>query len=524
MVDQRGEPRCALTVLGFLRIGGQGGEAQSIDKSERGRRREMIWGRWEKQQKGGCVYFVCLDEGLLSSSAAARESNPIRCSAAEWVGALPTTGLTQLPPTATPEQHPPRISHALSIGIMAAVPRPEDAFVDAPVLQKEILDYIARFPQSLDIFQRISHYIIETRGSSRDDKDGPAAKRRKLETISGPQLEIVSKSDLATEIGTQPYLLRIPDISFSIPQRKKFAVIATSAAIGAVNSTGGFEFGVFLKDIDYVACLPVPEKAVSHGISDTETDPLLFTVPDTPVKKDVSVTDTSGPKQNLIATLEGQLRLKVSEPEPGIFQSLAVNLYRKSESSFHVKSHLGIKEGFLFFLQDAIIWGFKKPLHCFEFDSIESSSYTSITQRTFSLTIRALEQFGGKEVEFSMIDQIEHPAIDEYLRRNQLKDASMAEARRAKVLPSLAKENTGAKSELQAAENEILAMDNEDDDEDDDDDYEEDGDEDRSDSGNSESGDSDTGSADNRMSNLNNLAEDELGSELEEVEITDDEE
>lgn len=122
-----------------------------------------------------------------------------------------------------------------------------------------------------------------------------------------------------------------------------------------------------------------------------------------------------------------------------------------------------------------------------------------------------------------MIDQVEHPAIDDFLRRNQLKDASMAEARRAKIPSSLIKENTGAKSELQAAENEIAGIDQDDTDDEDDDDYEEnsEGSDDTDASDSDGSGDEpDT----NQRTSSRNLAEEELGSELEDVDITDDDE
>ncbi|KAF3905778.1 hypothetical protein AA313_de0204297 [Arthrobotrys entomopaga] len=242
---------------------------------------------------------------------------------------------------------------------------------------------------------------------------------------------------------------------------------------------------------------------------------------DSHAKGNASAIEHGDMKQNIITALNRLLSVTVAEPASEIFQSLTANSYRKSETSYHVKSHLGIKEGYLFFLDDAILWGFKKPLYCFKFESIESSSYSSITQRTFSLTIRTSDQFGGKEIEFSMIDQVEHPAIDDYLRRNQLKDASMAETRRAKIPSSLAKENAGVKSEIQAAEDEIAGMAHDDTDDEDDDDYEEDSNDDDIGSDDFESDDSEGVSMAGGA--VNNLAEDELGSELEEVEITDDE-
>ncbi|KAF3160639.1 hypothetical protein TWF225_010316 [Orbilia oligospora] len=409
----------------------------------------------------------------------------------------------------------------------------EEAFSDAPLLRQEILEHVSKNPQYLDLFHQISRYIIKIQQVSIEDRDGPSIKRRKLENNTGSQIEVFSKSTLLAELGSQPALLRIPDISFSIPQRKKFALVLTATALGAFGPNESVEFGVHLNEIDYVACVPVPEKAArqwnfavfaknSHGITDTATDPLLFTVTDTPPKGGASGESTDI-KQTIIDNLNRILPINVMQPSPEVFRSLTVNSYRKNENSYHVKSHLGTKEGFLFFLEDAIIWGFKKPLFCFAFDSIESSSYSSITQRTFSLTIKTTAEFSSKEIEFSMIDQVEHPAIDDFLRRNQLKDASMAETKRAKIPSSLIKENTGAKSELQAAENEIAGIDQNDSDDEDDDDYEQHSD--GSDlTGESDSDDSDAGLNISQRTSSRNLAEEELGSELEDVDVTDDEE
>lgn len=82
-----------------------------------------------------------------------------------------------------------------------------------------------------------------------------------------------------------------------------------------------------------------------------------------------------------------------------------------------------------------IVWGFKKPLIFFAFDSIDSVSYTSILQRTFNLNIATRTATDeDQEFEFSMIDQADFSGIDTYLKRHQLQDASMAEQRRAKKL------------------------------------------------------------------------------------------
>lgn len=69
----------------------------------------------------------------------------------------------------------------------------------------------------------------------------------------------------------------------------------------------------------------------------------------------------------------------------------------------------------------------------FPFHEIESISYTSVLQRTFNLVI-ATQGDGdeAKEVEFSMLDQVDFASIDEYIKRHELNDASMAKERMAK--------------------------------------------------------------------------------------------
>lgn len=96
---------------------------------------------------------------------------------------------------------------------------------------------------------------------------------------------------------------------------------------------------------------------------------------------------------------------------------------------------LTIHPGYLFFLGNGIVFGFKKPLAYFPFSSVESVSYTSVLQRTFNLVIAARdnEEADIKEAEFSMLDQADFGGIDEYIKRHGLNDASMAADRRAKA-------------------------------------------------------------------------------------------
>jgi len=167
------------------------------------------------------------------------------------------------------------------------------------------------------------------------------------------------------------------------------------------------------------------------------------------------------------------------------------------------------------------MWAFKKPLIYFSFAAIESVSYTSITKRTLNLSIHVAEERGDAEFEFSMIDQEEYAGIDTYIKKNRLNDASMAEARRAKKHNVNGKEGEDGEDagnlqkafeELEDEEEEDYVPDKgkDDDGSGSDDSEEDDEDEDDEDEGDDDDnmGSDDEGSVD---------LEDELGSELEDV-------
>lgn len=101
--------------------------------------------------------------------------------------------------------------------------------------------------------------------------------------------------------------------------------------------------------------------------------------------------------------------------------------------SYGVKAHRGSKDGYLFFLAEGILWGFKKPLLFLPFEDIESISYTSVLQRTFNLNVVAGGEGAEQEIEFAMLDQADFAGIDAYVKRHGLQDASLAASRKAKV-------------------------------------------------------------------------------------------
>lgn len=210
--------------------------------------------------------------------------------------------------------------------------------------------------------------------------------------------------------------------------------------------------------------------------------------------------------------------------------------------------------GYLFFLSTGIFFGFKKPLAFFALEDIESVSYTSILQRTFNLNISVVKK--GKqgtdeiqEYEFAMIELVNHPGIDDYIKRHGLQDASMAEKRRAKKASGNSEKASGdgeteagikaggetnavtgaEESELGKAQRQIEEQkggeEEEDDEDEDEEDYEPPSDDDSGGSGSSSSEEEDEQEEGQEASrDKQDLVAEELGSEAEEVEEEEEEE
>lgn len=329
----------------------------------------------------------------------------------------------------------------------------------------------------------------------------------------------------------------VKDVSFSIPQRKKLTLDvgqSSRSGIRVINTAGEVEAAVQWSSIHDIVCLPVPEKAqaqynfcvFSAAVNDVAAEQMLWTVPDSAPKDGTFVGGLSSEpgdtyKTRLIALMNKSLltfNKQVLEPDRKEFASQIVQAHRKGELAFHVKAFRGSKDGYLFLLSTGILWGFKKPLEFFAFDSIDSVSYTSVLQRTFNLNIavRVSQDAAAQEYEFSMIDQADFGGIDNYIKRHELQDASMAEQRRAKKLnvngvkgEKAAEADGDQEGELEKAQREAEDLE----DEEEEDENFDPGSEGESEGSGSSSDEEDDGGGGGEA----NLVDEELGSEVEDV-------
>jgi hypothetical protein len=376
--------------------------------------------------------------------------------------------------------------------------------------------------------------------------DAPASKKRKLP--NGASLPVLG----AGPNESREVLLEVRDVSFSLPQRKKLHLgiaqygtdinnSATTFAIFTRNpATNEVDMEVPLAHFDYALRLLVPEKAARQynfvllpktgpGFS---AEPIIWTVNAGPLKSyNIPNADfaqiAAGPDDVLESALGFVLRQSetvLSMPDPDEFCSATSESHRKGEKAYHVKAFRGSKDGYLFFLGNGIFFGFKKPLAFFAFDDVESVSYTSVLQRTFNLNIsyRASGADELQEVEFSMLDQADFPGIDAYVKKHELQDASLADARRAKKLTNGKANGPGEdddRTELEKAQQEI-----EDEEDEDEVDYDpgSDGESEGSGSDDDEQYDREYEVERKKMKGKD-LVKEELGSEAEDVSVTEDE-
>ena len=133
--------------------------------------------------------------------------------------------------------------------------------------------------------------------------------------------------------------------------------------------------------------------------------------------------------------------VRVVEPSSETFVSAVPQPHRPKEPASHVKAFRGSKDGYLFFLDTGILWGFKRPLLFLPVDRIVRVAYTSILQRTFNLVVTyekpgtsGIPEAEDEEIEFSMIDQKDFEGIDKFIKTRGLEDGSLAVERRAKAL------------------------------------------------------------------------------------------
>jgi hypothetical protein len=293
-------------------------------------------------------------------------------------------------------------------------------FEDLPLdLQNDIHTAISKYPDTRQSFEKLYLHFTDQL---------PHKKKIRPTTIINDQVDLSS--------GTV-----IRDLSFSIPDRKKFNLVISSGSLSIVKDSVVVH-AIRNSNVSGCLLLEIPDKLkkqysvviVDKTKQGEDQAFCQFTLTDIEADKMVAIPHGKQPKGKILDVLVNTLK------------SLDITIVHSS--SLVVAAHRGSKEGLLYFLSDMIFFGFKKPLLIFRCYEIESISYSSITRLTFNLSIKLFNS--AQEYEFSMIDQTNFDRINEYVTRYELNNQSMAESRRAKLYT---KEQSA--NELQKAQEEL---------------------------------------------------------------------
>ncbi|CEP18579.1 hypothetical protein [Parasitella parasitica] len=308
--------------------------------------------------------------------------------------------------------------------------------IDDPNLVQSIEDLIKTYPASSRVIERLVQYFDNKPPSDRD------IKRRKVE----------DKNALSSD-----EILRIMDLSFQLPARKKLDLIITRTRLILYNpKQNAVEAQFNLDDLSQLggACVPSPDKAVrsyTYTIFLKTEDVIVFNTQEK-VNVTLKMPDTEDRiletnKHEVISQLITEhTRVPIAQPSKEYFRSTGVSSTTgKIEDRSHVIGYLKAKDGFLFFLPTGILFGFKKPTLFFPVSSLASTVITNITQRTFDLTLtlrpeskilgsagfRTTKDGDNDTVQFSMIEQSDYGGIEAYTKKLNINDHSMAEERKA---------------------------------------------------------------------------------------------
>ncbi|KAG6000063.1 hypothetical protein E4U21_005987 [Claviceps maximensis] len=305
----------------------------------------------------------------------------------------------------------------------------------------ESIKKAADSPKRVALFNEIANHVYDQLHGNGE----PASKRRKVDAPQ-PTLKVNGAHQAPVvfgDAGGEEVLLHVKEISVSVPQRKKFELCFTQSFIYA-RAPG--------------TTAPIPQ--ISYAWQDIGTnlvsksnpslvEPLVFTVPATAPKEGIlggsevaaaaAVSDTF--KSLFHWAFQRRLRaagnpIDVVSTDPSKFHSAVRQPQRPNEKAVHVSGFRGSKDGYLFFLENGILWGFKKPLILIPLNRIAAISYTNILQITFNMVVEVFSAIDGEpneEFEFGMLDQQDYGGIDDFIKRNGLQDRSMAEQRKAKL-------------------------------------------------------------------------------------------
>lgn len=197
------------------------------------------------------------------------------------------------------------------------------------------------------------------------------------------------KEDIKQDYGV---LLKEISVNLIYPHRKKVELKIYKEY---------FTFGDLKVKIDQISnlfLLDTPEKTKPHWSLMIQEEDFIGIGMDVKVKEDII---------NTLLTV-GEIR--------------KIGIEKITEKEY-VQAYLKNKDGYLYFLENGIFYGFKKPVLYFCKQDIVSMNVLCITGRTFNLNVNLKD----KSWEFSMIDQREYDKICKFMEKLEIKGNDLQE-------------------------------------------------------------------------------------------------
>ena len=222
-------------------------------------------------------------------------------------------------------------------------------------------------------------------------------------------------------------------------------------------------------DIQRVLLLPLPERPQPHTVilvfppnatgltqASNSNTPLVFLLPtNLPLSSPAptgSGATSFAPQFPEDATIVNLLRhvigrhllpdVRMMTPDEDIFQSTIPQ--PTGETALFTKAFLGSKEGWLYLLEDALVFGFKKPVLWLAVARVTGWAVVNVLGRTFDIEVVIRTETNESEVsaekeqqqtwQFGMIDQRDFEAVDKWVKRVGVEDGSFREGRKAKIV------------------------------------------------------------------------------------------
>lgn len=345
-------------------------------------------------------------------------------------------------------------------------------------LEREVEEIIRKCPESEKVFASLITHFKESQNESNVKRKKTAVSVTEKESASGGEGHVAVRSLEGTNI-----MLQLPELSVQSPFRKRLNLVfgafkGEKKAYLALSKSLEVAPEIIIKtltedNIRFAAILNVPDKKqlryllVEYNENDGnvyKNEPLLIQFNNDQLQEQFG--SILGGK-TFVQYLTTQLSLV----------NFSISDCTSQEETFFVQAYKGNKEGYLYFLQNHVIFGFKKPILVFKSADIESITYNSITRLTFNVLFGVRVNGGIENYEFGMIDQKEFEHIDKFVRAKDVRDNSMADEHKAQ---KQLKNNTENPSDLAEAAKLIPGGEqlisttngNDDDDDEDDDNYE----------------------------------------------------